>query len=332
MSYRIIRKSGLTAFLLATMAVVIGAQATQTLTGVVFDQNEAALPKAQITLQGARTQNVKSDEHGAFRFDKLTAGDYTLSVVREGFKTVTLPVTLGGRTLTPLRIVLPVADVEQDVTVSDAAAQLNSDTANNQNVVSLDRATLNKLPAFDQDPIAAVSGFLDAGATGTGGVTLIVDGVEVKKLGVTSSAIQEVKINNNPYSAEYARQGRGRVEVITKPAVAQLHGEFNWTFRDARFNARDPFAATRAPEQRRMYEGNLVGPLIRDKKHPTNFLFSGEHDEQDVQAVIFAKTPTGTLRQNVPTPSRQNEFDFRVTRQMTDKTTLSVLYSYEDRN
>ncbi len=309
------------------------AQTTTSISGFVFDQNEAALPKARVTLvNGERKQTTATDANGAFRFDKLAMGDYEIKVEREGFQTITTPVNLGGRALAPLRIILPIADLQQDVTVSDAAAQIDTDTGNNQNVVAIDREALNKLPAFDQDPIAAVSGFLDAGATGTGGVTLIVDGVEVKKLGVTSSAIQEVRVNNNPYSAEYSRQGRGRVEVITKPAVAQLHGEFNWTFRDARFNARDPFAATRAPEQRRMYEGNLTGPLNHDKKHPTNFLVSAQHDEQDTQAVIFARTPTGDLRQNAPTPSRENEFDVRVTRQMTDKTSLSVLYSYEDRN
>ena len=321
------------ACLCSCLCAATQAQSLTFINGLVFDQNEAALPKARVTLVGGtRSQTATTDTNGAFRFDKLAAGDYEIKVEREGFQTITLAINASLKAATPLRIVLPIADLQQDVTVNDAAAQINTDTTNNQNVVAIDREALNKLPAFDQDPIAAVSGFLDAGATGTGGVTLIVDGVEVKKLGVSSSAIQEVKINNNPYSAEYARQGRGRIEVITKPAVAQLHGEFNWTFRDARFNARDPFAKVRAPEQRRMYEGNLVGPLNHDKKHPTNFLFTAEHDEQDAQAVIFAKTPTGELRQNAPTPSRQNEFAFRVTRQMTEKTVLSVLYSYEDRN
>jgi Carboxypeptidase regulatory-like domain len=320
-------------FLLGCLALSALAQTTASINGFVFDQNEAALPKARVTLaNGERKQTATTDANGAFRFEKLAAGDYEIKVEREGFQAVTTPVNLGARVLAPLRIVLPVADLQQDVTISDATTQVDTDTSNNQNVVSIGKEALNKLPAFDQDPIAAVSSFLDAGATGTGGVTLIVDGVEVKKLGVTSSAIQEVKINNNPYSAEYARQGRGRVEVITKPAVAQLHGEFNWTFRDARFNARDPFALVRAPEQRRMYEGNLTGPLNHDKKRPTNFLITAEHDEQDIQAVIYAITPTGELRQNAPTPSRQNEFAMRVTRQMTDKTALSVLYSYEDRN
>ena len=310
------------------------AQTTVSVTGLVLDQNEAALPKARVTLQsvnGERKQNATTDANGMFRFDKLAAGNYELKVEREGFKPITTSVSVGTRVVAPLRIILPIAELQQDVTVNDAAAQVNTDTSNNQDVVTLDKEALNKLPSFDQDPIAMAARFLNAGATGTGGVTLIVDGMEVTKLGVTSSAIQEIKINNNPYSAEYSRPGRGRIEVTTKPGTAQLHGEFNWTFRDARLNARDPFATTRAPEQRRMYEGNLTGPVSNNKKHLTSFLITAEHDEQDAQAVIFARTPTGELRQNAPTPTRQNEFSARLTRQMSSKTTMSIQYNYEDR-
>ncbi len=303
MLYRLMYLCALLSLLLLTAV----AQSTVSLTGFVFDQNEAALPKARVTLRNTseqRKQTVTTEANGAFRFDKLAAGEYEIKIERDGFQTVTQAVTLGLKPLAPLRIVLPVAELQQDVTVEAAAAQVNTDTGNNQDTVAVDRELLNKLPSFDQDVIGMAARFLDAGAIGTGGVTLIVDGMEVKKAGVTSSAIQEIKINSNPYSAEYARPGRGRIEVTTKPGTPQFQGEFNWTFRDARTNARDPFALTRAAEQRRMYEGNLTGPVRRDKKHPVSFLLSAERDEQDQQAVIFARTPNGELRQNVPAPAR----------------------------
>src|SRR5438309_2311325 len=76
---------------------------------------------------------------------------------------------------------------------------------------------LEQLPVLDQDYISTFSMFLDSGSTGTGGVSLVVDGMEASRLGVSPSAIQQVKINNDPYAAEYFRPGRGRIEVITKP-------------------------------------------------------------------------------------------------------------------
>ena len=78
-----------------------------------------------------------------------------------------------------------------------------------------------------------MSAFLGAGAGGTGGTQLIVDGMQVNSVGVSASAIQEVRINQNPYSAEFARPGRGRIEIITKAATTEYHGTFNFIFRDS---------------------------------------------------------------------------------------------------
>lgn len=320
---------------LCGLGVTVQAQtstaSTNFLTGIVTDPQDGALPKARVTLlhpAGARQQTI-TDSKGAFHFDKLSPGAYTLVIEQEGFESQTLPVSVGGRPLAPLRIILSIAQLQQDVTVSADAAQVSTETGNNQNVAVLDRELLNKLPAFDQDVIALAARFLDAGAIGTGGATLIVDGMEVKKAGVTASAIQEVKVNNNPYSAEYSRPGRGRIEVITKPGTPEFHGEFNWTFRDARLNARNAFALMRPPEQRREYEGNLTGPISRNKTRPFSFLFTAEHDEQDQQAIIFARTPAGEVRQNAPTPEVDTEWALRLTRQLSGKTTASIHYSYE---
>jgi hypothetical protein len=57
------------------------------------------------------------------------------------------------------------------------------------------------------------SRLLDPGSVGTGGVSLVVDGMQVSNLGVSASAIKEIKINQEPYSAEFQRPGRGRIEV-----------------------------------------------------------------------------------------------------------------------
>src|SRR5436305_15193376 len=111
---------------------------------------------------------------------------------------------------------------------------------------------MNSLPVFDQDYVGAMSQFLDAGSIGTGGVTLVVNGMEQRNVGVSASAIQEVKINQNPYSAEFSRPGRGRIEALPNPSSQVYHGTFNFLFRDYHMNGRDPFAVIRPPEQRRI--------------------------------------------------------------------------------
>jgi hypothetical protein len=303
------------------------------LTGIVLDQNDAVVAKARVTLrrENQPARSTTTDAAGAFRFERLAAGDYEIEVSREGFKSVTERFSIGVRQPTPLRIALPVAELQQEVAVSETPAQVNTEASGNLDANVADRQMLDNLPSLGQDYIGALSRFLNASAAGTGGMTLTVDGVEVARAGISASAIQEVKINNNPYSAEYSRPGRGRIEIVTKPGAAQYHGAFNWLFRDARLNARDPFAGARAPEQRRIYEGNFTGPLSRDKQHPVSFLITANREEEDLQSVVFARTPTGDLRENFPAPARNTEFSARATRQMSDKTTFSVFYSYQDR-
>ncbi len=58
---------------------------------------------------------------------------------------------------------------------------------------------LKALPIFDNDYATAMSAFLDDSATATGGTGLIVDGVEANRATVSPSAVQEVRINQDPY-------------------------------------------------------------------------------------------------------------------------------------
>ena len=87
---------------------------------------------------------------------------------------------------------------------------------------------LKALPIFDNDYVTAMSAFLDDSATATGGSGLIVDGVEANRATVSASAVQEVRINQDPYSAQYYWPGRGQMEIITKSAADNYHGQFNF--------------------------------------------------------------------------------------------------------
>src|SRR5687767_4305020 len=173
------------------------------LSGVVSDQNDALVSDATLTLKGgqpSRQFTIKTDAGGAFRFEKIAPGEYEITAMREGFSRTTITVSVGARSLTGIKLVLPIAEVQQEIVVTSSTAQPNTDADGSLNVVTLDRTALDQLPSLDQDYIATLSQFLDNGAVGSGGATLIVDGMEAVKAGVSPSAIQEVKINNNPYS------------------------------------------------------------------------------------------------------------------------------------
>src|SRR5215831_16875652 len=127
----------------------------------------------------------------------------------------------------PQKLVLGIAGLKQEITVSNNVAEVRATASSNADAVSLDTAMLESLPVFDNDLVATMSRFLDTGSLGNAGVTLVVNGMEVNALNVSASAVQQIRINQDPYSAEYSRPGRGRVEILTKPGDQQYHGDIS---------------------------------------------------------------------------------------------------------
>jgi hypothetical protein len=295
------------------------------ITGVVRDQVGASIAGARVELDAAGTtgtQSTNTDQAGRFEFKRIAVGQYQLHVSYQGFEASTLDLTVGPQPLAPLQLVMAIASIRQETTVTSEPAKIGTEASDNKDTVALSEQSLSNLPVFDQDYIGAMARFLDPGSVGTNGVSLVVNGMEVNNLGVSPSAIKEIKINQDPYSAEYQRPGRGRIEVITKPGSPEYHGTFNFIFRDAHLNARDPFALTRAPEQRRIYEGYLSGPVRRSKK--TSFLFSASRKEEDLQSIIFAQGLAGAIRANVPAPSRTLLVAGQITHALSDTNTFSI--------
>jgi len=301
-------------------------------TGTVIDPHRAGVLGAKVTLArvgGSEVQTATADESGAFRFEGVAPGTYELRIEREGFKTAVTRERVGPEPPKPITIGLTLADVQQEVTVGDQQTQVSTNASENLDTVTMNRQSLDDLPIFDQDYIATMSRFLDAASVGTSGVTLIVDGVEATRASVSASAIQEVKINQDPYSAEYPRPGKGRIEIITKPGSSEFHGTFNFLFRDNYLNAREPFALVRPREQRRIFEGNLTGPLGRNQK--TSFLITANREEEDAQAIVFALGPSGAIRETVPTPQRNTELGGTLNHQFGNDQLISFRGMYTDR-
>lgn len=298
-----------------------------TITGTVQDQTGGVLAGATVDLfkaAGAQERTTRADASGVFRFEDVPAGTYELRAQYEGFKPASLRLRVGPKPPARQKVVLTLANLTREITVSDQPAGVNTAADQNRDAITVDQKLLKDLPIFDRDVLGAASRFLDPGSAATAGRTLVVDGMEARKLGVSASAIQQIKINQDPYAAEFARPGGGRIEVTTKAGAEEYHGEFNFTFRDARLDAKNAFAVTRPPEQRRIYEGVFGGPIAGR----TSFLVSINREEMDLQAIVFAVDPSGTVRANVPTPQRTLEVSGTVTHPYGKKNTASVRVTY----
>lgn len=297
------------------------------LSGVVLDSSGAVIAGAMVILRrdgGASPEMLTANQRGEFRFTRIASGDYEIETQKSGFKLAVTQITVGPDSPSSLTIVLSVADVREEISVSDRPNQVNTNPDENLNVIKLDQGALNDLPILGNDVIGSVANLLDAGSIGSDGPTIIIDGLESSKTKVPASTIQEVRINQNPYSAEFARLGRARIEVFTKPGTSQYHGAINFLFRDHRLDARNAFALERPPEQRRYYDGNVSGPFGNGKT--TSFFLAVNREEDDLQSVVFAGTPVGLVSENVASPHRDTEISFRINHQLDKKTTFSIRY------
>lgn len=306
------------------------AQAHLSLSGVLVDPGGAALPGFPIQLvdgPGKPIASTLSNEQGRFLFGGLSAGNYKIVVpstngFAEGHAAVALHADMSA-----LKIALKLNFVQQEVTVGSDQS-VSTDPSANRDAVTTTGDQLRKLPVFDQDYVASLTPFLDASSGSSGGATIIVDGVEMKSAGVSASAIQEVRINNDPYSAEFNRPGRGRIEIITKPGSPVFHGEANFIFRDSIFNAKNYFSPVRPPETRRIYEDHLAGPVGRGGH--TTFIASGSYRQQNTAAIINAVGPNGPINENVLTPNRNSQYSIRLTHDFSPSHRLSVGYNFEN--
>ena len=284
---------------------------------------------------GATYASATTDASGTFQLVPPHPGTYTLTVTLAGFQPASQTVTVSETgPPAPLNIALAVATAVQQVTVSAGTQVDLTASENNGDTAVMTSNDLKDLPVFDDDLAGAMSGFLDSGQAATAGSGLMVDGVEANRSLVSPSAVQEVHINQDAYSARYYYPGRGQMEIITKQSADAYHGQFNFIFRDSALNAQQDFSPSKPYEQRRIYEGNLTGPVLRSKN--TMFLFSFIRAEEDLNAVVNATVaptpanPNGVYNVNVPAPTRDTEFSLRIGHQFSDKNSASVMYAFQD--
>ena len=300
-----------------------------TVTGVVSDPTSALIPGAQISAIDSSGIAVKdvSDARGVYTL-QLAPGDYRLRVNATGFKmseSSTLRV-VSGRILTH-NVFLEIYVAEEQVRVSEGSLP-DAEPSSNASAITLSDSSLESLPD-DPEDLAADLTTLAGPSAGPEGGEIYVDGFSGAKL-PPKSAIREIRVNQNPFSAEYDRMGFGRVEILTKPGAAKLHGEARFNFGDSIFYARNPFATEKPDFQRRIFEGTLTGPLTKK----SSFTLQLEQRNIGQAAVINALVLDSSLnptsyRNSVLNPTTNTEVSARFDYQLNENHTLVARYEWE---
>lgn len=320
----------LATFCCLLLAGIALGQGKGALRGTVEDASGQVVVGANVTLRNPTTSqefSTSSDEEGYFQFLGLASGQYTLTATRPGFNVTELPVSIEDHGDNQIHVRLQVAAEVESVKVS--ANDITMPVASqNIDVVELDHHWMENLPSKEADPLAVPSLFVSPAATGTMGPMILVDGTEASALEVPLASIKRVVVNKSPYSAEFARPGRGRIEVFTRKGDRRdFHGNITFLARNSALDARNAFAQVQPPSQREIAEAELDGPWGQRAR----FLVAGRYFSSEDSSIIHAQTPTGLFVHNVDVPEHNTRLFGRFEFDLTPKHTLTVIYKFKNK-
>ncbi len=314
---------------------------TAQLRGTVTDASGGVVPRATVTLTNDGTkvsEKTTSDEAGRYIFNGLQPASYTVKVEASGFKAVVRSnIVLRVGLQTDVDFTLEVGQVTQTVEVTGAAPLLNTVNAALGTEVTnryiMDLPLINRSISSLTYLAPGVSEVIGSRISQMGGTVFASNGQrygtaefradgtlitypEGGEGGTTAinykpliEDIQEFKVQNNSFSAEFGNNGGTVVNMVTKSGSNQFHGSGFYFFRRPRWDANNFFAnrdcpppgdPARPPDgckgeyQRDQIGGSIGGPIIKQK---TFFFFDFEKIRDNGPSTITATVPTMLQRQ-----------------------------------
>jgi hypothetical protein len=299
-----------------------------TVSGELTDATGAVVAGAKVVLtdqqKGFRFQAI-SDNSGRYLFRSIPPGVYVVGVEAEGFgKTESARFKVDINENATANLSLKVAAATQTVQVEAAAQAIQSEDAETGQVVN--RRFINDLPLIDRNVESLTSlapgvtemddqcpepclgtNFVSNGSRGAQ-ADILLDGASVTNSepngGITSvtylpspEAVEEFKVEQTNFSAEYGFSGGSVVNVIGRSGTNKFHGSGYEFFRDASLDANNWFdnrAGNPIPPLRRNNYGFTVGgPIIKNK---TFFFFDYDYTRATGLSTATAGVPSDDMR------------------------------------
>ena len=311
---------------------------TGTIRGHVADPTGALIPGAVISITtsaGTASATTKADAAGVYAVTGLAPGSYIVNATYEGFAPFASPaIPLAAGQVKRVDIAMAIEVAEQSVTVSDDTPSLvNVEASGNTNAIVLKGKDLDAL-SDDPDELSNELSALAGPSAGPNGGQIYIDGFSGGQL-PPKSAIREIRINQNPFSAEFDRLGYGRIEILTKPGTDKLHGQFFLLGNDKPFNTGNPFTSTIPEYYSYQFNGTLNGSL---SKTASFFVSAEQRNIESVNAWAIsdavledsAGTYTDTPNYGVNLLNRRirDNASARIDWQLGAKNTLTVRYGF----
>jgi hypothetical protein len=295
----------------------------------VSDPSGGAVTQATVLVTSAtgQMQAVQGNPDGIYEFKGLAPGKYTVKAIAKGFAVYEQQgIEISAGQVQKLSLALQIEEEVQKITVSGEAPTVSVNPENNASSLVISGKELESL-SDDPDELQSELQALAGPAAGPNGGQIYIDGFTGGQLPPKSS-ILEIRVNQNPFSAEYDKLGYGRIEITTKPGMSQYHGQVFVSGNSIDFNTRNPFASEEPGYHSEFYNGSIGGPI--NKK--AAFFFSVFRRDINDANVVSAFVLSPDLTQQVPFsqavlhPQMRMNLGPRLDYQLSSKNVLTVRY------
>jgi Carboxypeptidase regulatory-like domain len=335
-----LRAAWLTTVLLVCVALALGQSSgrnTGGIRGQVADPTGAVIPGATVvatTTSGEVAGHATSDGAGAYAIHGLAPGTYSVTATANGFASFAAPgIVVAVGQMRTINAALTIAVQQQQVQVQAESNTVSTSPENNANAVVIKGKDLDAL-SDDPDELQNELQALAGPAAGPNGGQIYIDGFTGGQLPPKSS-IREIRVNQNPFSAEYDRLGYGRIEIFTKPGTDKQHGSLQVQGNDSAFNTENPLLvnAPEPPYYSWSLRGSTSGPITKNTSYFVSVMTRQQQNENVVLAInpasITAADLNGTsIDEAFGNPTSRLDISPRVDLQLGESNTLTIRETY----
>jgi hypothetical protein len=321
---------------------VLAQAPTGGLRGTVTDPSGAVVVNGTVAVVApdGKTISATTNKTGIYELRGLVPGKYTVTANAEGFSVfVQDDVDVPAGLPKAFNIALEINVQEQKVEVQEQTTTVDTNPENNVGAIVL---TGKDLDALSDDPDELLSDLqaLAGPSAGPNGGQLYIDGFTGGQLPPKSS-IREIRINQNPFSAQFDKLGYGRIEVFTKPGTDKWHGQVSVMGNSSAFNSKNPFLASEPDYHSTQYMGNLAGPINKKASFFVDFQRRNIDEVSVVNAIVLSPSCVANVpgscdptlagvpeTQAFPNPHTRTTLGPRFDYQVTKNNTLTARYQY----
>jgi hypothetical protein len=276
------------------------------ISGTVKDTSGGVVPGSTVTVRNIATQLARTTPanlDGFYSFAGLPVGQYEIEVLHPDFKPYKRTgLVIDVETQLQVDVVMQVGEQTEEITISDSAVHVETETAQMGEVIAdsqISSVPLNGrsftdllglqpgvIPVSTRQAnsviMAGVSSAPPSGDLNPGNVSIsgqretsngfIVNGSNVEEdvnMGAAIlpnlDSISEFRILTNNFDAEYGNYSGGQILVVTKSGTNQLHGDAFEFFRNTHLDAKNFFSPQRAKYDQNQFGATLGGPIRKEK-------------------------------------------------------------------